>query len=93
MGAAVAAAAAGRVATAGHSGEYGNLVVLEHGSGLATSYAHLLHIAVAEGDCIAAGQIVGQVGATGLAAQPLLHFEVRRNGTAVDPASLIPELR
>ncbi|MDX2202993.1 MAG: M23 family metallopeptidase [Hyphomicrobiaceae bacterium] len=93
IGAPVVAAAAGRVLSAGRSGEYGNLVVVEHGGGLATYYAHLARIEVAEGACLAAGAAIGRVGTTGLSAEPHLHFEVRRNGAPVDPAPLLDGAR
>ncbi len=81
----VRAAGAGVVAHAGRAGSYGNLVVIDHGGGLETRYAHLARIAVGVGDRIGAGAHVGEVGQTGRATGPHLHFEVRRNGKAVDP--------
>lgn len=82
----IQAAAAGRVTFAGSRGGYGNLVVLDHGNGLETYYAHQRDLAVRTGDRVAAGQTIGTVGATGTATGPHLHFEVRRDGTPQDPA-------
>lgn len=85
-GASVYASAAGRVVRAGYEGGYGQLVIVDHGDGLETAYAHLRRTRVAEGDCVAQGAVVGEVGSTGLAAEPHLHFEVRTHGVSVDPS-------
>jgi murein DD-endopeptidase MepM/ murein hydrolase activator NlpD len=79
------AAAAGTVIYAGWLGGYGNLVVLDHGNGLATAYAHASVILVAVGQEVAQGETVALVGSTGHSTGPHLHFEVRVNGVAVDP--------
>jgi murein DD-endopeptidase MepM/ murein hydrolase activator NlpD len=84
-GSPVAAAAAGTVISAGYLGGYGNLVVIDHGGGLATAYAHLSGYAVGGGQSVSQGQVVGYVGCTGHCYGPHLHFEVRVNGAAVDP--------
>lgn len=76
----------GRVTMAGEQGAYGLTVVVDHGNGLTTRYAHLSAIEVQVGDRIDAGQHVGRVGQTGRATAPHLHFEVLRNGRAMDPA-------
>jgi murein DD-endopeptidase MepM/ murein hydrolase activator NlpD len=81
----VAAAAAGSVISVGYMGGYGNLVVIDHGGGLATAYAHLSGYAVGPGQSVSQGQVVGYVGCTGHCYGPHLHFEVRVNGAAVDP--------
>jgi murein DD-endopeptidase MepM/ murein hydrolase activator NlpD len=81
----ISAAAAGVVIYAGWEGGYGNLVVIDHGGGLATAYGHQSQIAVATGQSVAQGQIIGYVGSTGHSTGPHLHFEVRVNGQAVDP--------
>jgi murein DD-endopeptidase MepM/ murein hydrolase activator NlpD len=81
----VAAAGAGCVTFAGADDGYGQLVVLSHGSGVTTWYAHLSRIDVRPGACVAAGARVGAVGATGRATGPHLHFEVRVRGAATDP--------
>jgi murein DD-endopeptidase MepM/ murein hydrolase activator NlpD len=81
----VAAAAPGTVISAGYMGGYGNLVVIDHGGGLATAYAHLSGYAAGGGQSVAQGQVIGYVGCTGHCYGPHLHFEVRVNGAAVDP--------
>ncbi len=84
-GAPIAAAAAGTVIVAGWMGGYGNLVVIDHGGGISTAYAHQSSMAVAVGQSVAQGQIIGYVGNTGYSFGPHLHFEVRVNGAAIDP--------
>ncbi len=79
------AAAAGTVIHAGWLGGYGNLVVVDHGNGLATAYAHASAILVAVGQQVAQGETLSLVGSTGNSSGPHLHFEVRVNGIAVDP--------
>jgi murein DD-endopeptidase MepM/ murein hydrolase activator NlpD len=81
----VAAAAPGTVISTGYMGGYGNLVVIDHGGGLASAYAHLSGYAVGYGQTVSQGQVVGYVGCTGHCYGPHLHFEVRVNGAAVDP--------
>ncbi len=83
-GTAVRAAASGSVVFAGVMGGYGNIVVIDHGNGLATAYAHLSSIWIGGGS-VSQGQGVGAVGCTGSCTGPHLHFEVRVNGSAVDP--------
>jgi murein DD-endopeptidase MepM/ murein hydrolase activator NlpD len=89
----VRAAGSGVVTRAGAAGGYGNLVVVDHGGGLETRYAHLAHIKVEVGQTVGPGDVVGGVGATGRATGPHLHFEVRRDGHAVDPKGEIPGLK
>jgi murein DD-endopeptidase MepM/ murein hydrolase activator NlpD len=81
----IVAAAAGSVIYAGWMSGYGNLSVVDHGGGLATAYAHQSSIAVGVGASVAQGQVIGYVGCTGHCFGPHLHFEVRVNGTPVDP--------
>jgi murein DD-endopeptidase MepM/ murein hydrolase activator NlpD len=85
LGTPIRAAAAGTVIHAGWLGGYGNLVVLDHGDGLATAYAHASAILVGVGQSVAQGQTLSLVGSTGNSTGPHLHFEVRVNGSAVDP--------
>ena len=85
MGTPVHAAAAGTVIHAGWLGGYGNLVVLDHGDGLATAYAHASALLVVVGQSVSQGETVSLVGSTGHSTGPHLHFEVRVNGVAVDP--------
>jgi murein DD-endopeptidase MepM/ murein hydrolase activator NlpD len=79
------AAASGRVIYAGWMGGYGNFVVIDHGGGLATAYGHQSAIAASNGESVSQGQTIGYVGCTGHCFGPHLHFEVRVNGTPVDP--------
>ncbi len=85
MGASIHAAAPGRVIVAGYSGGYGNLIVIDHGNGLATAYAHQSRLGVSVGQEVSQGQVIGYVGSTGFSTGPHLHFEVRVNGSPVDP--------
>jgi murein DD-endopeptidase MepM/ murein hydrolase activator NlpD len=81
----IAAAAGGTVIVAGPQGGYGNLVVVDHGGGLSTAYAHLSSIAVSTGQAVGQGTVVGGMGTTGNSTGVHLHFEVRVNGGAVNP--------
>ena len=81
----VAAAASGTVIVAGWMGGYGNLVVIDHGGGVATAYGHNSGFAVGYGQPVSQGQIVAYAGSTGNSTGPHVHFEVRVNGSAVDP--------
>ncbi len=85
MGTPIHAAAAGTVVAAAYSGGYGNLIVIDHGGGLATAYAHQSSFALGAGTQVAQGQVIGYVGSTGFSTGPHLHFEVRVNGSPVDP--------
>lgn len=84
-GATVIAAASGTVRYSGWNGGYGNCVIIDHGGGRSTLYAHMSSIAVSSGQSVSAGQTVGRVGSTGNSTGPHLHFEVLINGTAVNP--------
>ena len=79
------AAASGRVIYAGWMDGYGNLVFVDHGGGISTGYAHQSSIAVSNGQTVSQGQVIGYVGCTGHCFGPHLHFEVRVNGSPVDP--------
>jgi murein DD-endopeptidase MepM/ murein hydrolase activator NlpD len=79
------AAAAGVVVWAGWLGGYGNLVVVDHGNGLSTAYGHQEQVAVSYGQHVDQGQVMGYVGCTGHCFGPHVHFEVRINGSPVDP--------
>jgi murein DD-endopeptidase MepM/ murein hydrolase activator NlpD len=85
----ISAAAPGAVVTAGWLGGYGNAVVVDHGGGLSTLYAHQSALAVTVGQAVGAGDVVGRVGSTGNSTGPHLHFEVRVLGTPVDPANYL----
>jgi murein DD-endopeptidase MepM/ murein hydrolase activator NlpD len=82
----VRAAASGRVAFAGYDDGFGLTVVLDHGNGVRTRYAHLSSATVSLGRFVTGGALVGRVGATGFATGPHLHFEVTLRGANVDPA-------
>jgi murein DD-endopeptidase MepM/ murein hydrolase activator NlpD len=75
----------GEVIFAGRQHGYGNLIMVDHGRGVVTRYAHLSKILVAKGDVVMAAQEIGRVGATGRATGPHLHFEVRLDGRPVAP--------
>ena len=81
----VVAGAAGTVIVAGWTGGYGNLVVVDHGGGVSTAYAHNASVAVGVGQQVAQGQLIAYSGSTGNSTGPHVHFEVRINGGAVDP--------
>ena len=81
----VVAAAAGTVIVAGWMGGYGNLVVVDHGGGIATAYGHNTSVTVGVGQQVAQGQLIAYAGSTGNSSGPHVHFEVRINGGAVDP--------
>jgi murein DD-endopeptidase MepM/ murein hydrolase activator NlpD len=83
-GSPIAAAASGTVIYAGWMGGYGNLIIIDHGGGIATAYAHQSSFTVGGGP-VSQGQTIGYVGCTGHCFGPHLHFEVRVNGSAVDP--------
>jgi murein DD-endopeptidase MepM/ murein hydrolase activator NlpD len=84
-GTSIWAAAAGTVIWSGWRGGYGNCVVVDHGNGLATLYAHGSALLVSVGQQVSQGETIALVGSTGNSSGPHLHFEVRVNGVAVDP--------
>ena len=86
----VYAARAGYVITAGPRGGYGNAVVIDHGDGFTTVYAHLSAVTVSGGTLVSALDQVGNLGSTGLSTGPHLHFEIRRGGVAVNPLGYLP---
>ncbi|MGZ8716056.1 MAG: murein hydrolase activator EnvC family protein [Gaiellaceae bacterium] len=79
------AAAAGKVIWCGWMSGYGNLVMIDHGGSLASLYGHQSRIAASCGESVAQGQLIGYVGCTGFCTGPHLHFEIRVNGSPVDP--------
>jgi murein DD-endopeptidase MepM/ murein hydrolase activator NlpD len=86
----ILAAGAGTVAQAGYNGGYGRWVLIRHGNGLSTGYAHLHGIArgIRPGARVRQGQVIGFVGSSGLSTGPHLHFELHRNGKPVNPLSV-----
>ena len=88
-GTAVHAAGTGTVVNRGHSGAYGNRVVVRHGDGLETSYNHLASQSVVAGQRVTTSTIIGRVGSTGLSTGCHLHFMARRDGTLTDPMTLL----
>jgi murein DD-endopeptidase MepM/ murein hydrolase activator NlpD len=81
------AADAGTVVSAVYSSSYGNYVVISHGNGMVTLYAHMNSMAVSSGQTVTKGQTIGYVGSTGWSTGPHCHFEVKVNGQLVDPLS------
>jgi murein DD-endopeptidase MepM/ murein hydrolase activator NlpD len=84
-GSEVKATGVGVVIHAGTAGGYGIMVEIDHGNGITTRYGHLSKVLVNEGDVVNAGDLIALSGSTGRSTGPHLHYEVRRNGTAVDP--------
>jgi murein DD-endopeptidase MepM/ murein hydrolase activator NlpD len=79
----------GRVTFAGRSGDFGRLVIVEHSNGYETRYAHLKNIDVKKGKKLKRGAVIGTVGESGNATGPHLHYEVRLQGTPVNPRSYL----
>lgn len=86
-GAVILAAADGTVAETGFDPSRGNYLVLDHGDGLTTMYAHCRNVDVKEGDTVQAGEMIAAVGSTGMSTGPHLHFEVRQDGEAQNPVA------
>ena len=85
FGTPIRAMTSGSVTFAGEQGGYGNLVVIDHGGGWETRYAHEEMVLVSVGDEVRPGDVIGTVGSTGRSTGPHLHFEIRKDGQAVDP--------
>ena len=85
FGTPVAASASGTVIRSDYGRGYGNVVVIDHGNGLSTTYAHNSSLAVGVGAVVSQGTVIAYVGSTGNSSGPHVHLEFRINGTAVDP--------
>jgi murein DD-endopeptidase MepM/ murein hydrolase activator NlpD len=79
----------GKVSKAVRDPVYGNLLVIDHGAGIQTRYAHASELLVAEGQNVRRGQLIGRVGSTGRATGPHLHYEVLKDGKLIDPAKIL----
>ena len=88
-GAAIVAAAAGRVTTAAYSSSAGNYIVISHGNGLSTVYMHCSSLSVSAGQSVTAGQTIAAVGSTGYSTGNHLHFGVIKNGSYVNPTAYV----
>jgi len=85
----VLASASGVVAKSGYEAQYGNVVVIDHGAGYRSVYAHMSSAGVEEGEFVNRGEELGKVGSTGRSTGPHLHYEVRVNGLPVNPARFL----
>jgi murein DD-endopeptidase MepM/ murein hydrolase activator NlpD len=85
----VQATAAGTVMLAEWAGQYGRMVIIDHGGGVQTYYAHMSRLDVIEGQWVHRGEIIGKSGSTGRATGAHLHYEVRRRGTPVNPSQFL----
>ncbi|MDP4181306.1 MAG: peptidoglycan DD-metalloendopeptidase family protein [Bacillota bacterium] len=88
-GVSILAANKGVVIVAGWESGYGNTVIIDHGGGVSTLYAHSSRLLVSVGDKVNAGEVIAKVGSTGLSTGPHLHFEVRKNGATADPTQYV----
>jgi Membrane proteins related to metalloendopeptidases len=85
MGCPVVATADGQVVASGWSGGYGNMVQIDHGNGLETIYGHNSQLAVGVGQTVRKGQVISYAGSTGKSTGPHVHYEIRKDGAAIDP--------
>jgi len=85
----IKAVAGGTVIFSGWKGTLGKFIVVDHGNGIQSYYAHCSSLLVSKGDSVSAGQQIGKVGNTGRSTGPHLHFEIRKNGAAVNPQNYI----
>lgn len=90
MGTAIAAGADGQVVFAGERGSYGNLVILRHDNGFYSYYGHCSKLLVTVGQTVTQGQIIAAVGSTGRSTGPHCHFELRYDGSPIDPLLYLP---
>lgn len=85
----IIAANTGKVMISGWEGGYGNTVLIDHGGGISTLYAHCSSLLVSEGQSVEVGDVIARIGSTGVSTGPHLHFEVRKNGEPVDPMNYL----
>lgn len=85
MGSSILAAKNGKVIIAGWQGGYGNVIIIDHGGGITSVYAHCSKLIAKVGQNVKMGEVIAKVGSTGYSTGPHLHFEVRKNGTVVNP--------
>jgi murein DD-endopeptidase MepM/ murein hydrolase activator NlpD len=85
--------ASGKVVFSGSFNGYGKFITIQHPNGYTTHYGHCDKLQVEIGQYVSAGEVIGLVGSTGLSTGPHLHFEIRKNGKALDPENYLPELR
>ncbi|BBB89747.1 MAG TPA: M23 family metallopeptidase [Methylomusa anaerophila] len=88
-GASVKAAAPGKIKLITESAQLGKVLIIEHGQNIETLYGHLNEVLVQDGENVSQGQVIARVGQTGMTDTPVLYFEVRENGTAIDPMTRI----
>jgi murein DD-endopeptidase MepM/ murein hydrolase activator NlpD len=88
-GSAVRATAAGKVTVAEYTGGYGNMIEVDHGGGITTRYGHLAGYAVAPGERVESGEMIGRAGSTGRSTGSHLHYEVRINGEPINPTRFL----
>ncbi|MDQ3980319.1 MAG: peptidoglycan DD-metalloendopeptidase family protein [Actinomycetota bacterium] len=89
-GAPIRAAKAGVVIMAGYNGGYGNCIIVDHGGGLTTLYAHQSRMVASDGQSVSRGEVIGYVGGTGNVTGPHLHFETRVGGAPQNPLNFLP---
>lgn len=89
VGTGISAAGAGIVTFAQYSGSYGNMVIIDHGNGYESVYAHCKSILVSPGDSVEKTQLIAKMGSTGLATGIHLHFEIRYNGSPINPLNIL----
>ena len=90
LGTPIRAAKGGTVILAGWNGGYGNSIVVDHGGGLSTLYAHASRLRAAEGQAVGQGELIADMGSTGNSTGSHLHFETRVNGSPRNPAEYLP---